>query len=77
LAWHDRDVSRREDELGGKTLAIIGLGRIGGRLARLAKAFDMTVIAFRRDPSLGFGGADEVHTLTELKSSCRKRISSR
>ena len=61
------DLSRREDELGGKTLAIVGLGRIGGRLARLAKAFDMTVIGFRRDPSLGAGDADEVHALSELR----------
>jgi D-2-hydroxyacid dehydrogenase (NADP+) len=58
------DHHQREDELGGKTLAIIGLGRIGGRLARLAKAFDMTVIGFRRDPSLGSGEANEVHALT-------------
>jgi phosphoglycerate dehydrogenase-like enzyme len=66
------DLSGREDELGGKTLAIIGLGRIGGRLARLAKAFDMTVIGFRRDPSLGRGDADEVHPLAELKSQLPK-----
>ena len=60
------DLAQREDELGGKTLVIIGLGRIGGRLARLARAFDMTVIGFRRDPSLGAGDADEVRPLTEL-----------
>lgn len=60
------DLSRREDELGGKTLAIVGLGRIGGRLARLAKAFDMTVIGFRRDPSLGAGEADAVFALAAL-----------
>jgi phosphoglycerate dehydrogenase-like enzyme len=60
------DLTRREDELGGKTLAVIGLGRIGGRLARLAKAFDMTVIGFRRDPSAGAGDADSVHALDAL-----------
>jgi nitrite reductase/ring-hydroxylating ferredoxin subunit len=38
------DLTRREDELGGKTLLIVGLGQIGGRLAQLAKAFDMRVI---------------------------------
>src|SRR5712692_5846833 len=32
------DLTRREDELGGKTLLIVGLGRIGGCLAALAKA---------------------------------------
>ena len=60
------DLTQREDELGGKTLLIIGLGRIGGRLALLAKAFDMTVIGFRRDPSAGAGNADSVHGLGAL-----------
>src|SRR5512143_255645 len=54
------DTSKREDELGGKTLLVVGLGRIGTRLAALAKAFDMRVIAVRRDPSKGAGAADEV-----------------
>lgn len=66
------DPSFREDELGGKTLAIIGLGRIGGRLAKLAKAFDMTVIGFRRDPSLGAGEADSIHALTALQEQLPK-----
>jgi D-2-hydroxyacid dehydrogenase (NADP+) len=44
------DRLRREDELDGKTLLIVGLGRIGQRLARLAGAFGMTVIGVKRDP---------------------------
>ena len=60
------DLARREDELGGKTLLIVGLGRIGGRLAQLAKAFDMQVVGFRRDPSAGRGAADSVHALAAL-----------
>jgi phosphoglycerate dehydrogenase-like enzyme len=62
------EIDKREDELGGKTLLIIGLGRIGGRLARLAKAFEMRVIGVRRDPKGGLNGADEVHGLEALKS---------
>ena len=54
------DLSKREDELGGKTLLIVGMGRIGSRLATLAKAFDMRVIGIRRDPSKGAGAADKV-----------------
>ena len=54
------DLSQREDELGGKTLVIVGMGRIGSRLAALARAFDMRVIATRRDPSRGAGAADTV-----------------
>jgi phosphoglycerate dehydrogenase-like enzyme len=42
------DRSRREMELGGQTLVIIGLGRIGSRLAGLATAFGMTVIGVKR-----------------------------
>ena len=49
------DIAKREDELGGKTLVIVGMGRIGSRLATLAKAFDMRVIGVRRDPSKGAG----------------------
>jgi phosphoglycerate dehydrogenase-like enzyme len=62
------DLARREDELGGKTLLIVGLGQIGGRLAQLAKAFDMRVIGIRRDPHAGRGHADAVHAMAELKS---------
>jgi phosphoglycerate dehydrogenase-like enzyme len=62
------DLTQREDELGGKTLLVVGLGGIGGRLARLAKAFDMRVIGLRRDPALGQGDADSVHATGELKA---------
>ena len=54
------EIARREDELGGKTLVIVGLGRIGSRLAQLAKAFDMKVVGVRRDVSRGAGAADRV-----------------
>ena len=37
-------------ELGGRTLGLVGLGRIGARVAHFAKAFDMDIIAF--DPYL-------------------------
>lgn len=61
-AWRGMigDATIREEELGGKTLLIVGLGTIGQRLAKLAKALDMTVIGVRRDPSAGKGAADEV-----------------
>ena len=42
------DRALREDELGGKTLVIVGLGRIGLRLAAIASAFGMRVIGVRR-----------------------------
>src|ERR1700730_8164530 len=61
------DLSQREDELGDKTLLVIGLGQIGGRLAQLAKGLDMRVVGLRRDPAAGRGVADTVHTMSELK----------
>ncbi len=42
------DVPRREEELDGKHLVVVGLGRIGARIARLASAFGMRVTGVRR-----------------------------
>ena len=60
------DLAQREDELQGKVLLIVGLGQIGGRLAELAKAFEMRVVGLRRDPARGGGAADAVHHMEEL-----------
>jgi len=54
------DLSKREDELGGKTLLVVGLGRIGSHLAGLARAFGMRVIGTKRDPGTGGTNADDV-----------------
>ncbi len=62
------ELARREDECGGKTLLVVGLGRIGGRLARLAKAFGMHVVGFRRSAAAGAEGADEVHNFRDLRA---------
>lgn len=60
------DLAGREDELGGKTLVVVGLGQIGGRLAELAKVFGMRVIGLRRNPGAGKAAADSVHAMGEL-----------
>lgn len=52
-------------ELRGKTLGIVGLGRIGSRVARLAKAFGMKVVAY--DPYVDPSRAGELDV--ELKDS--------
>ena len=62
------DLAQREDELAGKTLLLVGLGDIGGRLARLAKAFEMRVVGLRRDPAAGAGAADATHPMEALKA---------
>jgi len=54
------DPAARQDELGGKTIVIVGLGRIGTRLARLSKAFDLQVVGVRRSPRSDGDVADEI-----------------
>jgi len=60
------EIGAREDQLTGKTLLIVGLGRIGARLARLAKAFEMRVIATKRDPATASAEVDALHTQDRL-----------
>ncbi|MBI1968016.1 MAG: phosphoglycerate dehydrogenase [Gemmatimonadetes bacterium] len=45
-------------ELRGKTIGVVGLGRIGGHVAQIAKAFGMTVVA--HDPYLSAERAAEM-----------------
>ena len=54
------DLAEREDELPGKTVLVFGLGTIGGRIAKLAKAFGMAVIGIKRDTSVDIDGVDEL-----------------
>jgi len=57
------------DELSGKKMAIIGLGRIGEQIARRAQAFEMEVIGLKRNPASYSGclaevrGSDSFHEL--------------
>ncbi|HRK19058.1 MAG TPA: D-2-hydroxyacid dehydrogenase [Hyphomicrobiaceae bacterium] len=60
-------IAAREAELAGRTLVIVGLGRIGERVARLARAFDMHVIGVKRNPSTGSEGCHEVVATSDLE----------
>src|SRR5947209_6970378 len=51
-----RSETRVDRELSGKTLGIVGLGRIGGNVAARAKAFGMTIVAY--DPYVTAARAD-------------------
>jgi glyoxylate/hydroxypyruvate reductase len=53
-------------ELSSKTLAIIGLGKIGREIARVAKAFDMRVIGNRRDPNQPVPHVDKLYGPEQL-----------
>jgi len=68
------DFAAREDEVAGKTALVVGLGRIGGRLVRLLKALDMTVLGVRANPAAGTEGADEVHPSRRCPPCCRGRM---
>jgi len=52
-------------ELAGKTLGILGYGRIGACVAHRARAFDMRVFAIRRD--VGRSMEDDLALLGDLK----------
>ena len=60
------DRGLREDDLCGQTMLIIGLGEIGSRLAKLAKAFGMRVLGVKQDVSRHDGTADEVYSSEQL-----------
>lgn len=53
-------------ELRDHTALVIGLGHIGGNLARLLKAMGMTVLGIRRHPEQGHPHCDEVHAPAAL-----------
>src|ERR1700676_411948 len=58
-------------ELHGKTLGIVGLGRIGGNVATRAKAFGMTIVA--HDPYISAARADAFDArLTDLDTLLRE-----
>lgn len=62
------DIPKREDELSGKVLLIYGTGLIGQRIARLAKAFGMTVLGVRRNVAKPVPDVDELFRPDEFLS---------
>ena len=53
-------------EILGKTLGIIGYGRIGREVARRAASFGCTIVAANRSPVTEKGDASEIYPLAEL-----------
>ena len=66
--WADEPL--KGEELGGSTLGVVGLGRIGKAVARRARAFDMQVLYTRRtvsdDPA--FRSLDELLAESDVVS---------
>jgi phosphoglycerate dehydrogenase-like enzyme len=54
------------DELRGKTLLVIGVGAIGGEVARLASAFGMRVVGVKRNATEDVPHVDSVHPPDDL-----------
>lgn len=59
------EIASTADELAGRTLGIVGLGKIGQNLARLAMAFGMSVAATKRTPEPGLM-VDELYEPRDL-----------
>jgi phosphoglycerate dehydrogenase-like enzyme len=62
------ELDAREDELPGKTVLVFGAGTIGGRIARLCRAFDTHVIGVKRNPAHADPAFHEVHPPAQLAS---------
>lgn len=60
------EIASNADELAGKTIGIIGLGRIGLNIARLARAFEMRVVGTRRSAGAQTPNVDEVYPADEV-----------
>lgn len=57
-AWEEHNEALPRD-LAGQTMVVVGLGSIGGRLARYARAFGLHVVGVRRTPATAEDGVDE------------------
>ncbi len=53
-------------EIRGSTVMVLGLGEIGGALARHLRALGAQVIGIRRHPGQGAAGADEVYAPEDI-----------
>lgn len=59
-------------ELGTKTVGVVGLGAIGGRVAELASAVGSWVVGTKRDPTDAPDVADEVYSPEEVAEVYRQ-----
>jgi len=57
---HSWDRPDRISELSGSTMGLIGVGRIGKKIAELAKALNMRVLGLRRNPGRKVGPVDKM-----------------
>ncbi|MDH7602401.1 MAG: D-2-hydroxyacid dehydrogenase [Armatimonadota bacterium] len=61
------EIAATADVLAGKTIGIIGLGRIGLNIARLAKAFEMRVVGTKRVLEGRLENIDRIYRASEYR----------
>jgi phosphoglycerate dehydrogenase-like enzyme len=64
--WMPDEEKRGVFELADKTMALVGVGAIGERTARVAKAFDMRVVGVRRRPGKSVSHVDAMYGPDDL-----------
>ncbi len=57
-------------ELQGKSLGIIGLGRLGSKVAAYTKVLGMNVYAYDTNKDISLDGVENLYTLDEIAQSC-------
>lgn len=70
--WDRSVMADVSSELCGKTIGIVGLGKIGRGIARLAKGFGMRVVGTKRTVGGAIPDVDEVHAPDELGKVLRQ-----
>ncbi len=70
--WMEWGTIQNIFELHGRTIGIVGFGRIGKEVAELAKAFSMPVIAVTRDKHKKEKNVDELLTIENLDKPLTK-----
>jgi len=64
--WRDQSNQGELIELHGRCMLVVGLGAIGQRIARIAKALEMEVIGVRRHPDRVVPDVDALHPPSAL-----------
>jgi phosphoglycerate dehydrogenase-like enzyme/CMP-N-acetylneuraminic acid synthetase len=64
--WREVEAQFRGIELSGKTLGLVGYGRIGRNLSRYARAMGMNIIAVDPNVSIADEGVEQVRSADEL-----------
>ncbi|MBM3298620.1 MAG: hypothetical protein FJY85_01545 [Deltaproteobacteria bacterium] len=62
-----RRLLKKERDLAGKTVVVVGLGSVGQELARLCRAIGMRIVAVRRRALMEGNLYDEVYSLDDIQ----------